>query len=229
MTLKDRVKQRIAEHVEERVQATRERLLQAGQRLFALHGFRHVTVRDIAREADANVAAVNYHFGDKMQLYTSVLQAAVDGLRGVIEASMRPAAGLAPEEQLRHYLRTSLLRVGISDDRRTEMQRLFSHELMDPTPAGQVLAEQMIKPRLLWLAQVLGQIMELPPSDLRVQRCVVSLQSQFIFHAASAPRKMWLPMPRTPEEMESEIDHILEFSLAGVRAIAAGARGGTKR
>jgi AcrR family transcriptional regulator len=229
MTLKERVKRRIAEHVEERVQATRERLLEAGKKLFAEHGFRHVTVRDIAREAEANIAAVNYHFGDKMQLYTSVLHAAVERVRAGIEASMRPAAGLPPEEQLRHYLHTSLVRMSMSEDTRTEMQRLFSHELMDPTPAGRVLADKMIKPRLEWLAQVIGAIMALPPADERVQRCVVSLQAQLVFQAASPARRIWFGAPRTPAELEQEIEHILEFSLAGIRAIAAGARSHKKR
>jgi AcrR family transcriptional regulator len=210
--------------LKEPVQATRARLLQAGQRLFARHGFRHVTVRDIAREADANIAAVNYHFGDKLQLYTSVLQAAIDNVRAAIAASMQPAEGLAPADQLRHYLRTSLQRAAVSDDERTEMQRLFSHELMDPTPAGKMLADQMIKPRLRWLAQVVGRIMELPPSDLRVQRCVLSLHAQLVVHAASPVRRLWLDVPRLPADIEGEIDHILEFSLAGICAIAARAR-----
>jgi AcrR family transcriptional regulator len=53
--------------------ATRERLLTAAAALFAEHGFRRVTVRDICEEASANVAAVNYHFGDKQGLYREVV------------------------------------------------------------------------------------------------------------------------------------------------------------
>ena len=40
-------------------QETRQRLLDAAARLFAEHGFEKVTVRDICKEAGANVAAVN--------------------------------------------------------------------------------------------------------------------------------------------------------------------------
>ena len=47
---------------------TRDRLLKASTRLFADRGFKHVTVREICRAARANVAAVNYHFGDKLGL-----------------------------------------------------------------------------------------------------------------------------------------------------------------
>ena len=57
---------------------TRERLLQVAKQLFADRGFRNVTVREICRDAHANVAAVNYHFGDKLGLYRAVLQSAID-------------------------------------------------------------------------------------------------------------------------------------------------------
>src|SRR6185436_11294059 len=44
---------------------TRQRLIDAAARLFADQGFENVTVREICKASQANVAAVNYHFGDK--------------------------------------------------------------------------------------------------------------------------------------------------------------------
>ena len=71
---------------------TRDRLLKASEQLFAARGFRDVTVRDICRAARANVAAVNYHFGDKLGLYREVLQVAIDAMRETNEAGRRAAA-----------------------------------------------------------------------------------------------------------------------------------------
>src|SRR5688572_30283560 len=51
---------------------TRERLLDASERLFAEKGFRSASVRDITRESSCNIAAVNYHFGGKSNLYREV-------------------------------------------------------------------------------------------------------------------------------------------------------------
>ncbi len=44
---------------------TRQRLIEAVGEVFAERGFRAATVRDICQRAQANVAAVNYYFGDK--------------------------------------------------------------------------------------------------------------------------------------------------------------------
>ena len=55
---------------------TRDRLLHAAAEVFATAGFREATIRDICAKAGANIAAINYHFGDKSGLYTAVLDAA---------------------------------------------------------------------------------------------------------------------------------------------------------
>ncbi len=61
---------------------TRTRVLTAAARLFAASGFKKVTVREICRAASANVAAVNYHFGDKLGLYREVLGKAIETMQG---------------------------------------------------------------------------------------------------------------------------------------------------
>jgi len=59
------------------VAETRARLLDAARRLFAERGFEDVTVREICREAGANLALVNYYFGDKLGLYLEVVNQAI--------------------------------------------------------------------------------------------------------------------------------------------------------
>lgn len=54
-------------------EATRERIMDAADRLFGAHGFRGTSVRALTREAGVNLAAVNYHFGSKHELLRATL------------------------------------------------------------------------------------------------------------------------------------------------------------
>ncbi|MCU1343136.1 MAG: transcriptional regulator, TetR family, partial [Candidatus Acidoferrum typicum] len=56
---------------------TREKLLEVAEHVFADRGYQAATIREICVRAGANVAAVNYHFGDKLGLYTEVLQQSI--------------------------------------------------------------------------------------------------------------------------------------------------------
>ena len=51
---------------------TRERILDAAEELFALHGFDGVTVRQVTREAAVDVALAHYYFGTKKGLFDAV-------------------------------------------------------------------------------------------------------------------------------------------------------------
>jgi AcrR family transcriptional regulator len=49
----------------------RHRLLHTALRLFAQKGFAKTSTREIAREAEVNISAISYYFGDKEGLYAA--------------------------------------------------------------------------------------------------------------------------------------------------------------
>jgi len=57
---------------------TKERILDAAEGLFADRGFPGTSMRDITQGADANIAAVNYHFGSKEALLLAVLERRIE-------------------------------------------------------------------------------------------------------------------------------------------------------
>lgn len=59
---------------EEAQAATKAAVFVAAERLFALHGFQNVSVRDITAEARVNLASVNYHFGSKDALLFEIFK-----------------------------------------------------------------------------------------------------------------------------------------------------------
>src|SRR5437899_12857181 len=58
--------------------ATKDRILDAAESLFMEHGFEATSLRSITAAAGVNLAAVNYHFGSKEELFQSVLTRRLD-------------------------------------------------------------------------------------------------------------------------------------------------------
>jgi AcrR family transcriptional regulator len=205
--------------VTERDGETRARLLTTATHLFAAQGFKKVTVREICREARANVAAVNYHFGDKLGLYREVLGTAIEIMRGTTDAARQAGEGKPPEEQLRAYVRVFLHRV-VGGGRDSWIHQLMTQEMADPTPALDLVADQVIRPRLAYVAEIVAEMLERPVDNERVRLCVLSIQS--LCHAAMKnpiSRRLLPDLYEGSDQLDRLADHIAEFSIGGVRAL----------
>lgn len=205
---------------------TKERLIEAARRLFAERGFAKVTVRDITADAHANLAAVSYHFGDKMGLYKAVLAQGIEIARELNADTMLPRDQYPAEERLRHYVRHYLPHI-VRADRRVWFHRIMRHEMADPTSAARWYVDQSIMPRIEYLLAVMRELLGEAATDDRVNRCTASLQAQCLFYLPDPFKTAvfgdW--QPKSDEAIREMAEHIAEFSLAGVRAIAAMRRG----
>src|SRR5687768_3719360 len=94
---------------------TRERIIDAAGEIFAQRGFDSTTVRDICQAAGANVAAVNYYFGDKQRLY---VEAVVRAHRWRMQRAQLPewSAETKPHEKLTDFITTFIRRVRTGPD-----------------------------------------------------------------------------------------------------------------
>jgi AcrR family transcriptional regulator len=196
---------------------TRERLMTAAERLFAERGFRQVTVRDICREARANVAAVNYHFGDKLGLYREIMQVAILAMQDATNAAREAGAGQPPEEQLRRYVSLFLRRL-LATGQNT-IHKLIDREMSEPTAALDDLVRDGMRPRLEYLCGIVSAMLQRAPTDRTVFLCVMSIQSQTIMYARSGAVAGRLGFSGTPSPsgIDEIAHHITEFSLAGIR------------
>jgi AcrR family transcriptional regulator len=199
---------------------TRQRLVDAAATLFADRGFQNVTVRQICAASNANVAAVNYHFGDKAGLYRAVVMRAIQIMLETNELSRRAGDGLSPEEQLRGFVRVFVSRLS-GEGPNAWIHRLMAREMERPTEVLDQVMQQVFKPRIDYLCGVIGAIMRLPAADPRVMRCVTSLQVQCLVAARPVPKPIARSLGTGPHDLEAMITHILDFSLGGMRAVAA--------
>jgi AcrR family transcriptional regulator len=198
---------------------TRARVLAVATRLFAARGFEKVTVREICREAGANLAAVNYHFGDKLGLYREVLRQAIEEMRSTTEAARLGGAGGTAEQKLRAYIRVFLERV-VGHGRDSWIHQLMAHEMAAPTPALDLVIDQVIRPRMAYLGELVAEMLEAPVDDPRVLRSVLSVQSQF--HALMmnpVARRMAPGFIGDTSTVDAWAEHIASFSLSGIRSL----------
>jgi AcrR family transcriptional regulator len=105
-------------------QETKEKLLDAAECLFARRGFEEVSIRELATEAGVNVAAVNYHFQTKENLFREVIARRFVHQRDITLGALNrylvetgPKHDLAPVIHIlaEQYLRSSLAARGGSD------------------------------------------------------------------------------------------------------------------
>src|SRR3989338_7204143 len=132
---------------------TRTRLLEAAREVFSQHGFQGATVRKICRRAEANVAAVSYHFGSKDGLLAEALNFAQ--LQSLQAANT--CAGGCPEARLRLFIRNFMLM--LLDEKNPSSQcRIMARELADPTPALDKIVREAIAPLHEFLGELVREI-----------------------------------------------------------------------
>lgn len=204
-----------------RALATRERLLRAAGPMFADSGYAGTSVRDICRAARANVAAVNYHFGNKLGLYEGVISRLADSMASGKLDLIPQDSKLNPEAQLRAYIHNFLnaLLAGRKDD---WMDRLLVREMADPSPAIDLIIERGIRPNAIRLGGLVAKLLGAASLDDRVWRCTVGIQAQCLFYYSSRPvfLRMSPGIEFNAEFIEKTARHIAEFSLAGIRYLA---------
>ncbi len=204
-------------------QHTRARLLDAAIRLFADAGFKRVTVRAICRAAHANVAAVNYHFRNKLGLYREVTEAVITLMQETTDLAIAAAeANETPEGKLRAYVTVVTERI-VGPSVHEWVHRFIAREMIDPTPALASLVDRGMRPRLDQLASIVAALLRLPPDHPQVIASVMSVHSQILLFRSNPItqrlRARSKTAPWTPAEIAA---HITTFSLAGVRAVGAG-------
>jgi AcrR family transcriptional regulator len=199
---------------------TRSRLLDAASVVFADRGYDRATVREICNRANVNVALINYHFGDKMELYTEVLRGSVKHPDSLQEVHDLFAQRDEPEVLLRKFIRLMLQRMIKRREAPNLHMRLMLHELARPTPAIARIVDESVKPLHDQLCVLLGRILALPPDDQRTRLCAQSIIGQTIHYAHHMPviGRLWPELKMTPEQQEMVANHIADFSLSYLKS-----------
>ncbi len=192
---------------------TRARLLDAAREAFSQHGFQGATVREICRRAEANVAAVNYHFGSKDGLIAEALNFAP--LKAMQLANVQTDG--SPEVRLRLFIRDFMLML-LDETNGSLPCRIMARELAEPTPALDKIVREAIAPLHEFLGKLVREIAGEQTGETDLRRCVHSILGQCLYYRHSHPvlQRLYPKLRYGRKEIETIAGHIADFSLAGI-------------
>jgi len=206
---------------------TRLNLLEAAGEVFAQKGFRDATNADICSSANANLAAINYHFGSKENLF-------VEAWKYSFEKSMEkypPEGGALPDDPAEKRLRARVLSFlkRIADPETHDVDIMLK-EMTNPTGLlGEVIAAKSDP----FDRDFITLIKELTGKGVKAEHiglCYMGLISMCfgpMLHLRSVNEEAGVPKPNfLPLELGVErlTDFIVRFSLAGIRSFGRGSR-----
>ncbi len=201
---------------------TRQRLIDVAGEVFAEVGYRDATVRDICKLASANIAAVNYHFGDKLGLYRAVFEADYSRTVGEHPLDGDVSANASPEDRLKAYVGNFLERL-FDVQKPIYISKIISREMVDPSEAFVEICDRFMRPNWELLVTVIRQIVG-PGGDPQViYRCATAVIGQIVYYKQCRVfvSRMNPGQAYTADERATLADHITEFCLAGIRAVGA--------
>jgi len=194
---------------------TRQRLMEAAGEVFAAKGFQAATVRDICGRAEVNLAAVNYHFGDKERLYVEAVKQA--HCSGHDEPPPDWTSETTPQVKLGDYIRRMLTRL-LDPLRPAWHAKLMAREMIEPSETCLGVLEPYIRANHQMLDQILKEL--LPSDTSAVDRHLIgfSIIGQCLHFKIHKPIAAILVGDEelATYDVARLADHITRFSLAAL-------------
>lgn len=203
--------------------STKEKILEAAGHIFAHKGYKNSTIRNIATEAQVNVAAINYHFGDKEGLYRKVLEDVFSSGFSRFPADMKIGANADstdPQQLLRSFIHAFFYRMhsGEGWGGMSGQGRLIARELLNPGPVFDTIVKNYINPHKTLLYNIIVDIMGCDPGPKVIMSCVISIIGQCVYYALGAAVIAKISVDNSPSEdnLAQLADNVWLFSLGGI-------------
>ena len=217
----------VADREAEHLVGTRARLVEVAGEEFARRGFADATVRAICERAGVNIAAVNYHFGDKAGLYRACVQSKYEKSL----AHRPPEGGLGPErpaeERLGVFIATMLERM-LDSSEPAWLARIMAREMVQPTDVFDEMCDHFIRPQFAMLRGIVAEIIGAPVESVAAYRAAYSVVGQCLFykHCRGVVERITPGQGYDRAAVAGIAEHVTRLSLAGLRAMReAGADG----
>jgi len=202
--------------------SSNKKLLDAAGQVFADKGFAAATVREICSLAGMNIAAVNYHFGDKEQLYVEAIRAAE--CAGGVPPNFEWPAGAPPEQKLSDFIHR-MVNDMLDVHRPTWHAKLIMRAMLEPTQACEDVVREFIRPKFTLLESLIDEIVpqKLTPRELHLY--AFSIVGQCLLYRFHHPVGKLLvgeaEFKFLSDNLDLLADHITRFTLSGLQCVGS--------
>ncbi|PCI11609.1 hypothetical protein COB72_00225 [bacterium] len=193
---------------------TQRKLLEAAGEVFAEHGFHSATIKEITERAGASIAAVNYHFSDKSELYAAVIRRIGDQALRIIPPE--PDKEDSPETQflkcVEHIVIAMLGRPHVGWE-----SILMAREFAQPSPAIESMFKNVCQPVNQRLSMIISEITGRNPDEQSIGLSASSILGQCVYFLQHQAH-----IDQLHDQLSAQISHeqyakhIAQFSLAGL-------------
>lgn len=189
----------MAKQPQNRGDVTRQALILAAIKVFGRDGFHAASTRDIAKEAEANQAAIGYHFGGKEALYLAAIRDIAGQITthiGPLTVEIRAKLDALVEQQadpdeireeslsLLIKLMNGMLRMLVTRES-SSWARLILREQQSPTPAFDVFYKELMSRVMLVTTELVGRIRGLDPQLEEAKVLAITVFGQVMVFRAS--------------------------------------------
>lgn len=199
---------------------TRDRILDEAEVLFARKGFHAVSVREITAAANCNLAAVNYHFGNKQNLYLEVFRSRwlprASRVHTLFRKTLAANGTLTPTAVVQS-LAQAFLEGPLTDTERKRHHQLISGELAQPTEAFELAADQVLQPLFNNLVDDLQSAMPYEIENEQLALNAFSILAMVLYFNLARPFISRFTGYAFDDKFKARlVNHIVDFSLNGL-------------
>ncbi len=195
---------------------TKEKILDAAEELFADRGFASTSLREITTEADVNLAAVNYHFGSKLDLLRAVFARRIGPVNAERLERLDALEDPDVEEVLRAFVAPLFKRLREPGSGWAKFMQLVGRTHSDTNDEIRAcLIEQIRVIAARFAGAMQTALPELPPD-------VVRLRFHFFVgamaHTLAFCRHEDMPLLSSLSEPDAILENLVDFAVAGLQA-----------
>jgi len=204
--------------------ATKDRILDAAEALFMEHGFEATSLRAITAAAAVNLAAVNYHFGSKEELFQAVLTRRLDPMNqrrvALLDRFEREAATPLSCERIIVALFAPALEIARDPELGgNNFLRLLGRAYADPAPfIRRFLSEQYAQMIARFKAAFARALPHLPKKELSWRLHFIMGALSYTLAGTDALKLIAELNPKETANDEILLRRLAPFLLAGLQA-----------